>query len=99
MKIVCGLKCYTCNRFGHKASQCKNNGEKNKANYSKEEEGCVKESSKPDDQAVAFCSVLALQGTSCEVVWFADSGATHHYINEEELLVNKRRFEQPNQSS
>lgn len=66
---------------------------KNKANYAETEEengGALEKNT----STVAFYSAGAA-GNSMEVEWFVDSGATHHYVNNEEVLMNKRRFEEP----
>lgn len=89
MQKMCGIKCFVCNKFGHKAETCRN-GRKSKetvqANYSK------------DQEDVAFCSTQRINVQDTEdncVWWYADSGATHHYINDEKVLTNKKYFKEP----
>lgn len=95
VKGVCGVKCFTCHKFGHKSQFCYLNKNENR---SERKANCAVDNSQvgSSDEAsgVAFCAV---EDQNCynEQVWYADSGATHHYINKEDVLLNKKVFSKP----
>lgn len=96
---VCGLKCYKCNRFGHKASSCRSGQKQNQnsniqANFSSSNTEVSTSTNTVQDE-VAFLSSLEdnHDGDDLEnIIWYVDSGATHHYINNEDMLQNKQYF-------
>lgn len=72
---------------------------KRQANYAGKDEQHIKKIS-PSDKSEWDQEPIALCGTSLEtpstrMEWYADSGAPHHYINDEEVMYNKRRFPEP----
>ncbi|KAK9732073.1 Integrase core domain [Popillia japonica] len=91
-KQFCGIKCYICHKFGHKAAQCHQNKDKSKTNFVKKED--KQTSYVQEEEVVSFCCIEASNVTS-EMEWYADSGATHHYINNDEAFINKRVFADP----
>lgn len=68
------------------------------ANYTKNSSGLNYEQSQSEEleKDVAFHVSACVSEESCDernsIEWYADSGATHHYINDEDVLINKRRF-------
>ena len=102
VKSVCGIKCNICNKLGHKAKHCYQNKNKshltnNRANYAEENSDGVNISS-AEKESVAFCSIHCKCSSNQSMTeWYADSGATHHYISDEKVLVNKRMFSEPKQ--
>lgn len=103
LQSVCGIKCYICNKLGHKAAHCRSSRktkENVQANYSHDSPNNVRAKVTISNQAesVAFCSILEeddRHDNSEYIWWYADSGATHHYINDEGILVNKKYFSEP----
>lgn len=97
VKSVCGVKCFTCNKYGHKSKQCKLNKYENKDNRKQNSaaSSCALDSTDLDqDSGLAFCA-MSSQCRQDKTVWYADSGATHHYVNSEEVLLKKKIFPSP----
>lgn len=80
-KSLCGIKCFKCKRFGHKAAECK---KEVKANYAEKENRNLDE--------VAFSATV---GDGMANYWYADSGATHHYINDRSMLQRETKYDVP----
>lgn len=93
------FKCYNCNKYGHKKSQCKFL-KKNENKFNKFDKRYDKHyekrqfAGKTSTESVSFMSKY---NTDQEVSrkWVLDSGASQHMTNNEEILSNVTIFENP----